>query len=280
MTNMIPKKIAIINDMAGFGRCSMAVALPVISACKVQACPVPTSIFSNHTGFPTHYMKDLTEFMNPYLEGWNQLHLKFDGILCGFLSSIPQMKYINSYLDSSLHNTVSPIIIIDPVMGDHGKAYKTITPDFCLHMKQFIQKASILTPNITEACLLTDTPYKDSQWSETDLIQISEKLHSMGPQKIVITGIKDEIQFCNFIYENNMTYSNYATPIAGASRPGTGDIFASILSALSVRGFNFTTSVQIAADFIATSIKASSDANIPTAEGVIFEMFLDNLTKL
>ncbi len=280
MTSIIPKKIAIINDMAGFGRCSMAVALPVISACKIQACPVPTSIFSNHTGFPTHYMKDLTEFMNPYFEGWNQLHLKFDGILCGFLSSISQMDYINTYLDSSLHNANSPIIVIDPVMGDHGKAYKTITPDFCLHMKQFIQKASILTPNITEACLLTDTPYKESLWSESDLLLLAEKLQHMGPQKIVITGIKDSTNFYNFIYENESTHSTYTTPIAGASRPGTGDIFASILSALSVRDFNFTVAVQIAADFIAAAIKASSEANIPIAEGVIFEMFLDTLTKL
>ncbi len=279
MTSIIPK-IAIINDMAGYGRCSMAVALPVISACKVQACPVPTSIFSNHTGFPTHYMKDMTEFMNPYLEGWNQLHLKFDGILCGFLSTVSQMDYINTYLDTQSGDAVSPIIIIDPVMGDHGKPYKTITPDFCLHMKQFIQKASILTPNITEACLLTDTPYKESTWTERDLLLLAEKLHYLGPQKIVITGIKNNTYFHNFIYEDNFTQSIYATPIAGASRPGTGDIFASILSALAVRGFHFTTAVQIAAEFVATAIKASSEANIPIAEGVIFEMFLDRLTKL
>lgn len=285
MTVSILPKIAIINDMAGFGRCSMAVALPVISACKVQACPVPTSIFSNHTGFDTHYEKDLTDCLPSYLKQWENLSLKFDGYLCGFLGSILQMDIISDYFARSKSEETQSggykaFYIIDPVMGDHGKPYRTITEEFCQQMKQFIKTATILTPNLTEACLLTDTEYKDFPWTEEDLLLLAKKLTQMGPEKIVITGIKDDTHFHNFIYENTNSYSLYSTLISGDSRPGTGDLFASILSALSVRGFSFAKSVQIAADFIAMVIKATSDAGIPVKEGVIFENFLESLTQL
>ena len=159
----IPKKIAMINDIAGYGRCSTTVSLPIISAMGVQVCPVPTSVFSNHTGFPVHFMHDCTPILPQYLEKWQELELTFDGIYCGFLGSVEQIGIVRDFLVSQIEIQESkalsarPAVILDPVMGDHGKAYRTVTPEHCAQMKELLSLADIITPNITEACLLADT---------------------------------------------------------------------------------------------------------------------------
>ena len=204
----IPKKIAMINDIAGYGRCSTTVSLPIISAMQVQVCPVPTSIFSNHTGFPVHFMHDCTDILPEYLEKWRELELTFDGIYCGFLGSVTQIGIVKDFLASQTgnagHSRISadgnrPIVILDPVMGDHGRAYRTITPQHCEEMKELLTMADIITPNITEACLLTGAAYRESGWTAEELKELTEKLHSMGPDKIVITGMQDGDDFVNFI---------------------------------------------------------------------------------
>lgn len=277
MSITIPKKLMIINDMAGLGRCSMTVALPVVSACKVQACPVPTSIFSNHLGFSTHFKKDLTDCMEEYFEHWDLLNIPFDGIYCGFLGDSLQMDIVSHYIrKQSLQNPAS-LILIDPVMGDHGKRYRTITEDFVNQMKQFIQYATIITPNITEACLLTDTPYKEEGWTSHELEELCQKLCLLGVKNVLITGKKEGDFFSNYVYEDGNGYS-YSAPVCGESRPGTGDIFASIIAALSLRNYPLFESVQIASDFIAKCTFASAQAQVPVKEGVIFENFLQELT--
>lgn len=277
MSITIPKKLMIINDMAGLGRCSMTVALPVVSACKVQACPLPTSIFSNHLGFATHFKKDLTDCMEEYFEHWSLLNIPFDGIYCGFLGDSLQMNIVSHYIRKQLLQNSSSLVLIDPVMGDHGRRYQTITEDFVTQMKHFISYATIITPNITEACLLTDTPYKEEGWNADELETISQKLLLLGAKRILITGRKEGDFFSNYVYENGSGYS-YSSPICGESRPGTGDIFASIIAALSLRDYPLSKSVQIASDFIAKCTFASAQAHVPVKEGVIFENFLQELT--
>ncbi len=281
MTDKTPKKLLIVNDMTGFGRCSIAVALPVISACKVQAIPVPTSVFSNHTGFPSYYKKDMTVYMPDYLRQLDTVASDFDGIYCGYFGSLMQMHIMDEYLHAHTHDpNRKPIVIIDPVMGDHGKPYHSITPDFCGQMKQFIANSDLLTPNITEACLLTDTPYHDGLWTESELTSICAQLASMGPSQIVITGICDNSSFYNYIYRSDGSHTIIKTPVAGSSRPGTGDIFTSIVSALIVRRYELPLAVEKASSFIASCTKASDDAAVPTQEGVLFELFLGELTGL
>lgn len=270
----IPPKIAMINDLTGFGRCSTTVALPVMSACKVQVCPVPTSIFSNHPGFQTFTYTDYTDEMENYLTGWEKLSLSFDGIYCGYLGSIRQMDIVTDFIQ----NTSAKQVLIDPVMGDHGKAYRTITPEFCDSMKHFIHSASIITPNLTEACLLTNTPYPSKCLVEGELCAIIERLHELGPNKIVITGILNEAKttLTNFVFDGLSHYS-VTQNIEGESRPGTGDIFASILAADSVNGISLVDSVKRAAAFVSICTKNSSLAGVPLQEGVIFENYLDLL---
>lgn len=294
----IPKKIAMINDIAGYGRCSTTVSLPIISAMGVQVCPVPTSVLSNHTGFPVHFMHDCTPILPQYLEKWQELELTFDGIYCGFLGSVEQIAIVRDFLFSQIEIQESadlsarPIVILDPVMGDHGKAYRTVTPRHCARMKELLSLADIITPNITEACLLADIPYRESGWTEAELTALADRLHAMGPDRIVITGMQEQADFLNFISCQRNTDGSAADAAgtsrfhsycrmnaAGESRPGTGDIFASIVAADAVNGVSFPASVEKAAAFVRTCTKASSELHIPQPQGVCFENFLYLLTQ-
>lgn len=154
MSHNHQKKIAVINDMSGFGRCSIAVELPVISAMKVQCCPLPTSIFSNHTGFESFFFDDYTDKMEDYMQEWVKLGLQFNGICTGFLGSARQIRIVEHFL--SLFQTKDNITIIDPVMGDYGKMYPTYTQETCEEMKKLVTHADILTPNLTEGCILPE----------------------------------------------------------------------------------------------------------------------------
>ena len=268
------KKIAVINDISGFGRCSIAVELPIISALKVQCCPLPTSIFSNHTGFESFFFDDYTDKMTSYMNEWIKLDLKFNGICTGFLGSEKQIRIVEEFL--SHFKTKENITIIDPVMGDYGKMYPTYTKETCMEMKKLVRYADILTPNLTEACILTDTQYHDN-WSKKELDTLAEKLSSIGPEKIVITGIQQGKYVANFCYEKNKASYMIRTVKVGTQRSGTGDIFTSIISADAVNGVDFHTSVRKASIFIKKCILKSIELDIPLTDGVCFEELLTTL---
>ena len=230
------KKIAAINDYTGFGRCSIAVELPVISALKVQCCPIPTSILSNHTGFNSFYFEDFTDSMTDYIKEWKKLDLRFDGICSGFLGSHRQIKIVEDFFKS--FKTQDNIILVDPVMGDYGRLYSTYTKQTCEEMKRLVKYADILTPNLTEACILTDEEY-DEKCSSKKLRYIAEKLSELGPSRIVITGIVRGKYIANYCYEKGSEGYEIKTMKVGTQRSGTGDIFASIIAADAVNGVDF-----------------------------------------
>lgn len=283
MNCKIPPKVAAINSFAGYGRCSTTEVLPILSVMGVQACPVPTSVFSNHTGFPSFFCQDFTTQMPGYLEQWKHLNLVFDGIFCGFLGKKEQIPIVSSFIKGQ-KNAGSPTVLIDPVMGDRGKAYRTITKEHCLNLKELVKLADIITPNITEACLLTDTPWKMQGWNDAELQDICQKLHALGPDRVVITGLplssEKEEGFLNFLScaeDGKLHFSCCEMPSAGQSRHGTGDIFAAILAADAVKGTDFNASVQKAARFVADCIRLSDRLGIPEQEGVCFENLLGQL---
>ena len=283
MSCKIPPKVAAVNSFAGYGRCSTTEVLPILSVMGVQACPVPTSVFSNHTGFPSFFCQDFTEQMPGYLEQWKQLNLVFDGIFCGFLGKKEQIPIVSSFIKDQKKNG-SPTVLIDPVMGDRGKAYRTITKEHCLNLKELVKLANIITPNITEACLLTNTPWKEQGWGDAELQDVCQKLHALGPDRVVITGLplssEKEEGFLNFLScseDGELHFSRCEMPSAGQSRHGTGDIFAAILAADAVKGVDFNTSVQKAALFVADCIRLSDRLGIPEPEGVCFENLLGQL---
>lgn len=275
MSHNNQKKIAIINDISGFGRCSVAVSLPVISHMKVQGCVLPTSIFSNHTGFPSYYYDDYTSHMRSYMEEWKKLDLRFEGIASGFLGSAEQIQIVKDFIrmfrDERTH------VIVDPVMGENGRAYPTYTQKMCDKMKHLVEYADILTPNVTEACMLADMPYKEYGWEKYELHEMMERLRGLGAKKIVISGLNTEAYISNAISEKPGELTVLRQKRVGKVRSGTGDIFSAIIAADCVNGVDFETSVRKAAAFVRDCIRVTERLDIPETDGVCFEEILYRL---
>ena len=274
MSHNNQKKIAVINDFSGFGRCSIAVALPIISTLKIQCCPLPTSIFSNHTGFDSFFFDDYTDKMPLYINEWKKLGLQFDGITSGFLGSKKQIEIVTQFFKD--FKTKENIIIVDPVMGDYGKIYATYTKEMCEEMKELVQYADIITPNITELCILTDTPYQE-KWKISELEKMTEELAEKGPEKIVVTGIVQKEFIANFCYEKGKPSKTLRCHRVGTQRSGTGDVFSSIIAADAVNQVPFDKSVKKASNFIKKCILKSIEMDIPVTDGVCFEELLQTL---
>lgn len=274
MNHNLQKKIAVINDFSGFGRCSIAVSLPIISHMKIQCSNVVTSVFSNHTGFEKFFFEDYTDKMQDYIDMWKYLDLQFEGIYSGFLGSKKQIKIVEKFIkDFKKENTK---IIIDPVMGDNGKPYPTYTKEMCEEMKKLVCYADILTPNVTEACILTDTPYRE-KFKSSELYAMAEKLSEKGASKIVISGVKMGNYIGNVVYEKNGIKKIIRMKKVGMERSGTGDIFASIIAADCVNGVDLETSVKKAGNFIKKCIIATEKYQVPKTDGVCFEEVLYTL---
>ena len=274
MSHNRQKKIAVINDFSGFGRCSIAASLPIISAMKIQCCPLPTSIFSNHTGFDSFYYTDYTEHMNAYIDEWVKLGLDFHGILTGFLGSPEQIRIVKRFLET--FKKEDNITVIDPVMGDYGKLYPTYSPLLAEQMSSLVPFADILTPNLTEACFLTGTEYKPDM-DENELTELCKKLSLMGPEKIVISGLERGEDLENFIYEAGKEPQTVREHKVGPCRSGTGDVFSSIIAADAVNGVDFIDSVRHASSFIAKVLRRAVELDLPKTDGICFEEFLTEI---
>ena len=268
-------RLAMLNSFAGFGRISTTVALPIISVMQVQVCPIPTSVLSNHLAFPFCTKQDFTEHILPFLQTWEELNLRFDGFYCGYLSNREQMESVEYFLNSKLLKEDASIII-DPVMGDAGKPYRTVTPEHIAQMKELVKQAHLITPNLTELCLLTDTPYTEEGWTTEKLTSLCASLDTNNQKQIVVTGIENAKELMVFIW-NKCNISEIRFPSAGDSRHGTGDIFASILSANALKQVPLETSVKQAVDFISACIRDSEEAGLPILDGVLFEQNLSRL---
>lgn len=268
------KKIAVINDFCGFGRCSISVALPIISAMKIQCCPLPTSIFSNHTGFDSFYYTDFTGHMDAYIDEWAKLDLRFRGILTGFLGSPEQIDIVKRFIER--FRTEDTITVVDPVMGDYGKLYPTYSPRLAEQMSSLVRYADIITPNLTEACILTETDYR-TDFDELELAQICKKLCDIGPKKIVISGIERGHDLINFVYEKGEPSLMITEHKVGPCRSGTGDVFSSIIAADAVNGVDFRKSVSRASSFIAKVLRRALELDLPKTDGICFEEFLTEL---
>ena len=275
MSHNKQKKIAVINDISGFGRCSAAVSLPVISHMRVQACLLPTSIFSNHTGFPSYYYNDFTDKMPRFMEEWKKLDLRFSGIASGFLGSAEQIEIVREFIRQFRDERTQ--VIIDPVMGENGKAYPTYTEEMCDKMKHLVEYADILTPNVTEACMLTGMPFKDKNWQRKELLEMMARLRELGAKKIVVSGLDSGQFISNAVSEVPGECKLLRQKRVGKVRSGTGDIFSSIIAADCVNGVDFETSVRKAAAFVQECIRVTERFDIPETDGVCFEEVLHKL---
>ena len=271
------KKIAVVNDFSGFGRCSLTVSIPIISAMKIQCCALPTAVLSNHTGYQDFFFDDYTDKMKEYYMKWDKLGLSFDGIYTGFLGSVRQVELITDFIKRFADEETS--IIIDPVMGDNGERYATIDTELCLELKKLIPLSTILTPNLTEACILADVPYSSRKFELSELEYIAERLRNEGAKNIVITGITHGDMISDFISREDGKSVLYSHKCSGAAHAGTGDVFASIIAANSVNGVDFESSVKMAADFVSRAVELSDSMNIPYQDGVCFEELIGELSN-
>lgn len=275
------KKIAVINDLSGFGRCSLSVTLPIISALGAECCPVPTAILSNQTGYDSYHCIDLTDELEAYCLEWKKLGYKFDAILTGYIASPEQadliLKFINEF------KTEKTKLIVDPVMADGGKIYDTYSKELCKKVIVLSKKADIITPNLTELCILTGTNYEklisksdDKNYvkiiSETAKLLITDTLKS-----VIVTGVIHSGSILNILVEKNAV-SVTASKIYGGSYSGTGDIFASIISAEAAKGTSLVYAIELASKFLEKSIKSSFNEGSDRNDGVNFQKYLRLLT--
>lgn len=271
------KKIAAIHDLSGVGRCSLSVALPILSALKVQCCPFPTAILSSQTGYPEFTFLDFTNHMSDYYKVWKNLNLSFDCIYSGFLGSIDQIEIVSNFINLNSKS----FIVVDPVMGDNGVMYPIFTEEMCLKIKELVKMSHLTTPNLTEACFLTNRNYKKLDYNIDELIEIAKDVSKLGPENVVITGIIENDNILNLGY-NKTSDMHFITSVKynNCSYSGTGDIFTSILCGLINNGHTLEFSVNTATKFIYKTINYTSTFNTNPNDGVMFEYFLSDLTSI
>ncbi|ACX74951.1 putative pyridoxine kinase [Fibrobacter succinogenes subsp. succinogenes S85] len=275
---MSQKKIALINDVTGFGRCSIAVMAPIVSAMKIQAVTIPTAVLSAHTQFPEYYFDDYTSKMRDYIQTYKDLNLSFDAIASGFLGSEEQVDIVIDFFKTFKKN--GSFTLVDPVMGDYGKLYETYTPTLCEKMKALVHYADILTPNLTELCTLTDVEYRTEGFTDAELGEMCRKLTEQGPEHIVVTGIPyNSKQIMNYVYSKGEEPRIVMVDRIGGDRSGTGDVISSIIAGMYMNGHDFYESVKKAAEFVTKCIRYCEDNNVPTHWGLCFEMYLRDLME-
>jgi pyridoxine kinase len=274
------KRIAAIHDISGFGKCSLTVALPILSAAGIETSVIPTAVLSTHTGgFTGFTYRDLTDDLRPFIKHWKSLNLPFDAIYSGFLGSFEQIEILGTFFDD--FKTPENLILIDPVMADNGELYKIFTPDFALAMKELCRKADLIVPNITEACLLVDEPYVNGPYTRPYIQDLLKKLSDIGPGRIVLTGVfLDDSQLGAATYDRATGEVAYllADKIPGYYH-GTGDVFGSALLAALLNGFSLPDATQIAVNFTVASIRRTFEAQTDLRFGVNFEQSIPGFLK-
>ncbi|SFE16443.1 pyridoxamine kinase [Peptostreptococcus sp. D1] len=272
------KKIACINDISGIGKCSLTVALPIISALKCQCCPLPTSVLSSQTGYPEYTFVDLTDSMKKYIETWNSLGKNFDTIYSGFLGSLEQIKSVE-YL---IKLNPSSFVIVDPILGDLGEIFPIFSQENVEEMKKLVRMANMITPNLTEANLLLGKRADEKYSSDDSLYEICRELSKLGPETVIITGYIEGDTIYNVCYSaTNEEFFRVGSFYNKQSFSGTGDIFTSIVSGLITRGLELKKAVTAATGFIKKAVEYTSKLDsFDRNDGIMFELFLSDLTSI
>lgn len=269
-------RIAAIHDLSCFGRCSLTIALPVLSAMGCQCCPLPTALLSAHTGISGFTFLDTTGEMRRISAHWSQLSLHFQAIYTGFLGSAPQINLVEDFLRR--FHAPDTLLVMDPVMGDHGTPYKTCTPALRQGLRELVAQADVITPNLTEAAILLDIPYHESQTA--DASELVRALSLQGQRSVVLTGYAAAPgQVGALCYDRDTRQVEAVqTDRVPQDFPGTGDLFASVLTGALTRGAPLLQAARTAVDFVGSCVARSVAEGAGKAEGVDFEPLLRQLT--
>ena len=270
-------RVAAIHDLSCFGRCSLTIALPVLSAMGCQCCPLPTALLSAHTGFTGGSFLDLTEEMQRIADHWARIDIHFDGIYSGFLGSAAQIGTVRQFI-GRFRGT--GLVVIDPVLGDHGQAYRTCTPELCNGMRRLAESADIITPNLTEASLLLEQPYETIQAIYP--AEIVRRLSLEGRRSVVLTGYSTGDGQTGALCFDRADGSIQAVQVQRVPRDfsGTGDLFTSVLTGAMVKGVPLIQAARTAADFVQSCAARTLAAGNTDGEGVDFEPLLGTLTNV
>lgn len=274
------KRVAAIHDISCFGRCSLTVALPILSSAGIETSVVPTAILSTHTGGFTGYtFRDLTGDIRPIAKHWKSLDLKFDSIYTGYLGSFEQLNIVSEFFDD--FGTDESLIMVDPVMADNGRLYTNFSPDFPKGMLKLCRKADIIVPNLTEAAFLLDKPYHPGPYTKEYVDSLLLELAETGAEKIVLTGIyfdSENLGAASLDTKTGKISYSFAEKIEGYYH-GTGDVFASALLAALLNGFDLDESTQTAVDFTVECIRRTKAEGTDERFGVNFECTIPSLLK-
>ena len=267
---------ACVNDLSGIGRASLTVAIPVLSVMGVQCCPLPTAILSAQTGCEHYSFVDFTPYMREYFGKWQEEGIAFDALYTGFLGSEEQIAIVREIASQKPSDA---FVLVDPVMADHGRMYATYTEAMCRGMRELVRIADIVTPNITEACLLTDSPYTGERLSLEQAQTLCEKVATLGPDTVVLTGIRiDEHRIGSGLYEAGKNgFTLIEKELSVGHYPGTGDLFASVLCGALLRGAAVAKAVDKAAGFVAHVTSYTASVGSDPKYGVLLEHCLKEL---
>ena len=273
-------KVAVVQDLSGLGRCSLSVILPVLSVMGAQCCLLPTAVLSAHTAFPIPEetaFQDLTDNMEQTLRHWTALRTSFDAIYSGFLGSLRQIDVLRHLIQQFRRRET--LVLIDPVMGDHGRVYRTYTPEMCREMARLAAEADLITPNLTEAALLLGEPFDRIPTSQAGIEAWLRRLSLDGKRSVVITGVSLAPKALGAgCLDNRSGKIRFAM---ARQEPGqffgTGDLFAAVLLGSLLRGETLSESTANAVDFIQKTVSQTLAAGTPMLEGVQFEPLLREL---
>ncbi|PKM61371.1 MAG: pyridoxal kinase [Firmicutes bacterium HGW-Firmicutes-4] len=274
------KRVAAIHDISCVGRCSLTVALPIISAAGFDTSVLPTAVLSTHTGgFENFTYRDLTADIGPISDHWQSLNLEFDALYSGFLGSFEQIDLVANLFDT--FQSEKTLILVDPVMADHGELYSIYTPEMAKGMTKLCAKADIIVPNLTEAALLLDEPYVGEDYDQNYVEELLVRLSQLGSKKVVVTGISfDPLKLGAATYDTVTNTFDYAfNERVSDYFHGTGDIFGSTLLSGLLNDFNLKESTQIAVDYTRECILKTVELGQEKRYGVCFERAIPYLIK-
>lgn len=277
-SNEKPLQAAALQDLSGFGRCSLTVALPVLSAMGVQLSCVPTAILSTHTGgFQGYTFRDLTDDLRPFLRHWQQEGFGFDALYTGYLGSPEQIDIVADFF--RVFRGPQTLVLVDPVMGDHGRLYSRFTQEMVNGIRRLCAGADVIVPNLTEAALLTGMPYQAEGHSEDYLQALCRELRALGAKQVVVTGASPRPGCMGAACLADERFSVYAPERVEAQYDGTGDLFASVLLGALMHGRALSAAVRLAADFTRDCVARSVRNGTNPHYGVDFEPALWKLGR-
>ena len=272
------KRIVTIQDISCVGKCSLTVALPIISAMGVETAILPTAVLSTHTMFSGFTCKDMTDQILPIAEHWKKGEIAFDAIYTGYLGSFEQIEIVSKLFDE--FKTDSNLIIVDPVMADNGKLYPAFDEAYAKENAKLCGKADLIVPNLTEASFLTGIPYK-TKYDRKYITDLLDALAQLGPKYVALTGVSFEEGKIGVMGLNTVTGESfeYYTEHVPVSYHGTGDIFSSVVVGALTRGKSLPEAFRIACDYTKETIAFTFRTSGAGTYGVDFEVTLADLVK-